>query len=305
VRVRVPATSANIGPGFDSFGLALARHDVVEVAVGESDVPLTIEVEGEGAADVPRDATHLVARAFARGVETWADGPPGSVRLRCRNALPHSRGLGSSAAAIVAGLVAARALLVEPEHVADAELLDLGSRLEGHPDNVAACLSGGFAVSWMDQGQAHSVRLGPDPRVRPVVCVPTWPMSTEQARGLLPERVPHADAVFTAGRAALLVAAISQRPDLLLAATEDRLHQPYRASAMRPTADLVATLRHVDIPAVVSGAGPTVLALVADDAAPTERVRELAGPGWMVETLAVDERGAVVEYLDDDTRSAL
>lgn len=309
VRVRVPATSANLGPGYDSFGLALARYDEVEVDVAASAAPLRIDVSGEGAGDVPRDASHLVVRSMLAGLDAWGAPRPVALHLRCANAIPHGRGLGSSAAAIVAGLLAARAVVDDPDRVADDEVLALAGDLEGHPDNVAACLSGGFTVSWSSGDRARSVRLTPDARIQPVVCVPGWSMSTEEARGLLPQQVPHADAAFTASRAALLVAAVSERPDLLLEATEDRLHQPYRAAAMVPSAELMADLRSADVPAVISGAGPTVLALTMPGAQEPDRVKtriqEIAGPAWTVQPLAVDSRGAAAEYLDRQTRFAL
>jgi homoserine kinase len=231
--VRAPASSANLGPGFDSLGLALALHDeVVAEVAGEACV---VEVHGEGAADVPRDESHLVASALLTGLERWAGERPPGLRLTCRNRLPHGRGLGSSAAAVVSGLLAARGLLSEAERIGDEEVLDLANRIEGHPDNVAACLLGGLTVSWTDDTAARAVRLGLHQSVRAVLCVPAWPMSTQQARGLLPAQVPHVDAVFNSSRSALLVAALTREPGLLLTATEDRLHQPYRAPAMRPT----------------------------------------------------------------------
>lgn len=309
VRVRVPATSANVGPGFDSFGLALAKYDTVEVDVGRGHGPLRVDVRGEGADDVPRDASHLVVRSLLTGIEEWSGERPTSVRLRCDNQLPHGRGLGSSAAAIVAGLVAARAVLFEPGLVTEDDVLALAARLEGHPDNVAAALAGGFVVAWTEGERARAVSLAPDPRVQPVICVPGWPMSTQTARGLLPAEVPHADAVYTAARAALLVAALGGRPELLLEATQDRLHQPYRAAALGRTTDLVAALRAAGVPAVVSGAGPSVLALLSVDpddgpgrAAAAAEVSRLAGTDWSVETLDVDLQGANLEYLDRDTR---
>ncbi|HET7328781.1 MAG TPA: homoserine kinase [Nocardioidaceae bacterium] len=309
VWVRVPATSANLGPGFDSFGLALAKYDTVEIEWGSGGDPVVIDVRGEGADVVPRDASHLVVRSLLAGLDTWAGERPASLRLSCDNQLPHGRGLGSSAAAIVAGLVAARAMLADPHQVGGDDVLGLANRVEGHPDNVAAALAGGFVVSWTDRDRTRSLSLAPDPRVLPVVCIPGWPMSTEQARGLLPADVPHADAAFTAARAALLVAALSEHPELLLEATEDRLHQPYRAAALGPSAELLARLRGAGVPAVVSGAGPSVLALLsvhpqdsAGRAVAATEVSSIAGTDWTVEVLPVDRHGASVEYLDQDTR---
>lgn len=255
--VAAPATSANLGPGFDSFGLALDLVNEVTVEV----VPqgLHIHVEGESADDVARDESHLVVRA-ARTTFAVLGVPVPGLRLGCRDRVPHARGIGSSAAAIVAGIVAARALVTDGEQLlGDAAALRLAAGLEGHPDNVAAALLGGFTIAWCDGTGARAVRL--EPAVQVVALVPPHPVATSTARGLLPEHVPHADAAHTAGRAGLLVAAVTGRPELLLAATEDRLHQQHRATAMPATHRLVAQLRSAGHAAVVSGAGPTVLVL--------------------------------------------
>jgi homoserine kinase len=192
------------------------------------------------------------------------------LRLRCRNAIPHSRGLGSSAAAAVAGVAAGYALAgVELSGCERAErALRLASAFEGHPDNAAPSLLGGLTVSWADAGGFHAVRAEPHPALAPLLLVPTFRAATEQARGLLPPQVPHADAAFNLGRAALLVHALTAAPELLLAATEDRLHQPYRRGAYPATAALVDALRRAGVPAVVSGAGPTVLALTGGGGLP-------------------------------------
>lgn len=297
VRVRVPATSANLGPGFDTFGLALGIHD--EVSVEITDAGLVVEVEGEGEHDVPLDERHLVVSTVLSGLRRWHREPPG-LRVRCRNAIPHSRGLGSSAAAIVAGLAAARGLLSETragDPVPDDELLRVATEIEGHPDNVAAALAGGLTLAWSDRDQVSSVRLRPHDDVLPLVCVPGWAMSTETARGLLPPTVAHSDAVFNAARSGLLVAAATQRPDLLFAATEDRLHQPYRAPAMAPTATLLGELRAAGMPAVISGAGPTVLTLcdrrVLGRADVAAVVNGTAGD-WQVWSPGIDLEGTMV-----------
>lgn len=297
VSVRVPATSANLGPGYDSFGLALAVYDRVSVEV--CDDPLVLDVCGQGADTVGDGEANLVVRALRAGLDSWAGSHPPGLRMRCDNAIPHGRGLGSSAAAIVAGLSAARALLPEPTAVDDDQVLELANRLEGHPDNVAACLFGGFTVCWEEPAGVsgdvgpvvRALRLQPDPRVRVAVFVPASPMSTVAARSLIPEDVPHPDAVFTAARAGLLVAALTGHPELLLPATEDRLHQPYRGGAMAGTAALVRALRSAGIAAMVSGAGPSVLALT-DGAAPEEELRRLAGPDWHLLTPDIDLTGA-------------
>lgn len=297
-RVRVPATSANLGPGFDAFGLALGLYDDVVAQVSD-DTGVRVDVHGEGADDVPRDQRHLVAKAMLRGFDALG-GRPRGVDLVCANRIPHGRGLGSSAAAIVSGLLLARALVVGGEdRLPDAELLDLAVAVEGHPDNVAACLYGGVVVAFTrstpDAG-TEVLRLAPSPGIVPVVCVPATAVATKKARALLPETVPHADAAFNAARAALLVPALTSRPDLLLEATEDRLHQQYRRPAYPRTADLVTKLRAAGIPAVVSGAGPTVLALA--DAATAPEVAALAGARFATSVLEVDVAGGRVLPLD-------
>jgi len=296
VRVRVPATSANLGPGFDTFGLALGLYDDVVVRV--TDGGLHVDIVGEGAASLARDEGHLVVRALRAGFETLG-GQPRGLEIVCANRVPHGRGLGSSAAAIVSGIVAARALTVGgTERLDDDGLLGLATEIEGHPDNVAACLHGGFTLAWTSGARPHVLRLDPSPDVVPLLFIPSSELSTEKARGLLPSSVPHADAAANSARAALLVAALTRRPDLLLVATEDRLHQDYRAPAMPGSHDLVRRLRAHGVPAVVSGAGPTVLALVtAATAAPAvraARVGDAAGDGWRLERPGLSAFGAVV-----------
>ena len=297
VHVRVPATSANLGPGFDSAGLALALHDEVVVQVVASG--LEVHVEGEGSADVPRGEGHLVVRSLRAAFDLLGVTPDGLV-LRCRNRIPHARGLGSSSAAIVAAVVAARALVAHGEGLRSEQVLDdeaalaLANRLEGHPDNVAACLHGGVTFAWTDGHGARAVRLDAHPDLAPVALVAAATASTAEVRGLLPATVPYADAVLNASRAALLPYALTRSPGLLLAATEDRLHQGYRAPAMPATAALVAQLLADGVPAVVSGAGPTVLALVTRDGRAAELRRER--PGWTVLELDVDGRGAHVAH---------
>ncbi|MGH3246096.1 MAG: homoserine kinase [Trebonia sp.] len=301
VRVRVPATSANLGPGFDALGLALGLHDEVEARVTRSG--LDIEVSGEGAEDVA-DAgeKHLVARAIRVALDDLNVAQPPGLALRCVNRIPHGRGLGSSAAAIVAGLVAARALAGAP--VSPEDVLPLASVLEGHPDNVAPCLFGGLTIAWVTTGaaglpRACAIRLDPHAEVRPVAFVAPGPVSTRVARGLLPAAVPHADAARNAGRAALLVAALTVRPDALLDGTEDRLHQEYRAPAMPHSLDLVTRLRAVGVPAVVSGAGPSVLAFLRenptqDDLKRLDSIAVETGIHWHISPLVVERQGASV-----------
>lgn len=298
VRVRVPATSANLGPGFDALGLALSLHDEVEARV--TDGGLSLEVTGEGASDVA-DAgeKHLVVRAMRAAFDALEVAQPRGLALRCVNRIPHGRGLGSSAAAIVAGVLAAHALA--GADTAPGATLPLASELEGHPDNVAPCLFGGLTIAWMPLCTPQAIKLETLPGITPVAIIAPAPVSTEVARGLLPASVSHADAVRTAGRAALLIAALTARPEALLDATEDRLHQDYRAPVMPETHDLVGRLRAAGIPAVVSGAGPSVLAFLhasmpagparPDSAALDSTVRE-TGIAWQVSPLAVERQGA-------------
>lgn len=288
VRVRVPATSANVGPGFDSLGLALGLYDHVEMRVESSG--LHVEVRGEGAGMVTEDEDNLLVRAVRATFERLGVPQPG-LSLTCTNRIPHGGGLGSSAAAIVAGVSAARAL-VSDAVMSDAELFALAAGLEGHPDNVAACIGGGLTVAWGVGPSSRWVRVEPAASVAPVAVVPDDTMSTTEARGLLPESVSHRDAAVNAGRAALLVAAITGRPELLFDATEDRLHQEYRAVAMPRTTELLTKLRASGLAAVVSGAGPTVLVLAQQETAGS--ISRHVGEGWAVHRLSVDREGARV-----------
>lgn len=291
VRVRVPATSANLGPGFDTLGLALALYDDIVTRVTD-DPGLSVDVAGMGAATVARTARNLVVRAM-RATFDRLGGRPRGLEIVCANRIPHGRGLGSSAAAIVAGVVTARALVVGgAERMDDNAAIALAADVEGHPDNVAACLLGGLALSWTDADGARSVRLDVAPALAPVVFVPGTSSSTKATRRLLPEMVSHSDAAHNAARAALLVEALRCRPDLLMTATDDRLHQQYRAPAMPRSAMLVEQLRDAGIPAVVSGAGPTVLALTTTETRPTAEAHSRRG--WTAWPLDVDPDGAAL-----------
>ena len=303
VTVTVPATSANLGPGFDSFGLALGLYDVVvaEIAPGG----LTVKVTGEGAATASAGEQHLVVRAMRTAFAHIGRTPPG-LALSCQNEIPQGFGLGSSAGAICAGLLAARALAGPDGRAAlpDDTVLALATRLEGHPDNVAACLAGGLTIAWHPAGSAGSAgssgarvaRLAPLPSIAPVVCVPATPLPTVAARQVLPPEVPHADAAANSARAALLVTALTSQPDLLMDGTEDFLHQGYRAAAMPATARLIAALRAAGVPAVVSGAGPSVLALTVTGEPGREvdvaAVAAADAADWRVLPLRVDLAGA-------------
>lgn len=259
VSVQVPATSANLGPGFDALGLALDLCD--ELSVEATTGGIEIEVEGEGSGSLPAGEDHLVVRALRRGLD-HAGAPQTGLRLRALNRIPHGRGLGSSAAATVAGLLLARGMLSDPQALDDDAVIQLATEFEGHPDNAAPALLGGVVLSWMRGERARTVPLHlVDGVLHPLVLLPTATLSTRQARGLLPAEVPHRDAAFNASRSALLVHALAGAPELLLEATEDRLHQEQRAPGMPESVELMRVLRREGFPAVVSGAGPSVLVL--------------------------------------------
>lgn len=294
VRVRVPATSANLGPGFDTLGLALNVHDELDVEATPQGVE--VEVHGVGAGEVPTDASNLVARSALHVFERVGVPAPG-LRIVARNAIPHGRGMGSSGAAIVSGVLAAKGLLAGIRDLGDEEVLRLATELEGHPDNVAPAIFGGLTIAWVDETGPRHKQLSVHRGVSLLVAVPEAQMSTSLARSLQPVDVPHADAVFNVSRSALLIAALIQSPELLLAATEDRLHQDYRASAMPATSALVADLRRAGHAAVVSGAGPSVLVLCSDPAARLAAVEivEAQQDTWLPHLLAVDIKGGMVE----------
>ncbi|MGA8986715.1 homoserine kinase [Aeromicrobium sp.] len=280
VSIRVPASSANLGPGFDALGLALTLHDdlTAEVTAGG----LEIIVAGEGSGGVPLDAEHLVVEAMLATFDLLGERPAG-LRLTCTNQIPHGRGLGSSAAAIVGGIALARALVVgADDRFDDRAAFQLAVDLEGHPDNVAAAMFGGLTIAWIDGASAEVHRL--TSTVDVTVFVPPMAVSTVQARGLLPETVPHVDAAVNAGRAALLVAALTGAPERLVAATEDRIHQSYRADAMPGSYKLLQQLRVEGIPTIISGAGPTVLSFA-------HGIADRTPQGWTSHELAIDSQG--------------
>ena len=295
VRVTVPATSANLGPGYDSLGLALELRDTLEAEVTGSG--LAVDVEGAGSGDVPLDERHLVVRSMRAAFELLGEQPPG-LRLGCRNVVPHARGLGSSSAAIVGGVVLARALVAGGELLLDDDAaFRLTAEIEGHPDNVAPAFYGGFVISGNETGSDFwAVRASVDPRVGAVVFVPPTGVETKVARGLLPAEVPHADAAADAARTALLVAALANQPEQLHRATRDYLHQEYRRPAMPESLALVDALRADGVAAVVSGAGPTVLAFTDGDGSTlTQELLARCPAGWDARHLAVSLDGARVE----------
>lgn len=273
VSVSVPATSANLGSGFDSFGLALALHNrfTAELADGWS-----VEVSGEGAGRLSTGPANRVARAMAR-VFAVAGRPGQAARLRCENRIPPGAGLGSSAAAAVGGILLADALV--GAGLDRQAVLELASEIEGHPDNAAAALFGGFTVCWSD-GVPRCVRVEPGAGLAAVVVGSEAPLATTASRNLLPDTVPHADAAFSAGRAGLLAAGIALGDAAAIAAgLSDRIHEPYRARAVADLADVREALVDAGVAgAVLSGAGPTVIGLVsgADDADAFARAERVA-----------------------------
>ena len=297
VVVEVPATTANLGPGFDTLGMALTIQDRLSATV--VDTPgIVVDVHGVGEGEVPTDENNLIARSMAHAFASKKIPMPG-VHLEAHNVIPHGRGLGSSGAAIVSGVMAAKGLLEGIAEFSASELLALATDMEGHPDNIAPSLFGGLTIAWMtDEGPKHK-KLSVHRGVSLVVAVPEdSSMSTQLARSLQPETVPHQDAIFNLSRSALLIAALIQSPELLFEATEDRLHQNYRASAMKDTDALLQSLRAKGYAAVVSGAGPSVLILCPDPGQRLDIAQVVeAHPGgtWTSHMLTVDERGATVE----------
>ena len=289
VSVSVPATSANLGPGYDALGLALEIRDHVTAQFTDDNL-ITVVVTGEGAGKLPTDATHLVAKTIIDACKAFGTEVSG-LRVECKNAIPQGRGLGSSAGAIVAGLVLASELTYA--RASEDELLQMANAIEGHPDNVAACLLGAMTIAWLeDDGTANSVSMNVHPDVSPVLGIPETELDTHKARGLIPESIPHVDAAFNAGRSALLVAAMIGDPDFLLEATEDKLHQPFRAQAYSESMALVEQLRAAEIAACISGAGPTVIALSTVEQV-AQAIEIIAKSGFTAAPVAVSDQGAI------------
>ncbi|MEE3753407.1 homoserine kinase [Mycobacterium intracellulare] len=289
----VSASSANLGPGFDSIGLALSLCD--EITVETTPSGLSVTVEGEGAGQLPAGPDHLVVRALERGLQAVGVRAPG-LAVRCRNAIPHSRGLGSSAAAVVGGLAAANGLVAQTDWdpLDDTQLIQLSSEFEGHPDNAAAAVLGGAIVSWVDRSGDHpryaAVPLRLHPEIHLYCAVPEDRSLTAETRVLLPAQVSHDEARFNVSRTALLVVALTERPDLLMAATEDVLHQPQRAPAMPASAEYLRLLRRYDVAATLSGAGPSLIAMTTAAELPSEVVQYGATNGFALFKMAAGER---------------
>ncbi len=299
VTIRVPASAANLGPGYDAFGLALGLYNTFRAQPADT---WRVEVRGEGEGRFARDGRNQVARAMARAFAE-IDGAHAAARVVCDNEIPTSRGLGSSAAAIVGGVVLADALCGGV--LGRDRLFGIAAEMEGHPDNVAAALFGGFTIGWSGEGAPGVAAVSPADGLAAVVVVADESLPTRTSRGLLPRQVPHADAAFNAGRSGLLAAGIALgRGDLIAAGLHDRLHEPYRVSAVPDLAEVARALVEAGaLGAVLSGAGPTVIGLVSadDDDAAFEAATRIAGrvggldPGRRTpQALRIDRTGAAV-----------
>ena len=297
IQVQVPATSANLGPGFDSFGLALAMHDRY-VAQILDDAGLDIDVTGEGADEVPRTDKNLLVKAMNKGFD-YLGGKPKGIAVRALNVIPHGRGLGSSASAIIGGLCLARALVLTGiDKMSDEKLLQLATEMEGHPDNVAAALYGNAVVAWQEDQHgkeiAQAISLSVDTRIRAIAFIPSTAVATSKARKMLPEMIPHRDAARNSANSALLVHALTLRPDLLFRATQDFLHQSYRSEAMPASFALLTKLRDAGVAAFISGAGPTVLALHTGNESDVAELIRAAGTKFEAKSLEIARSGATI-----------
>lgn len=297
MQVQVPASSANLGPGFDCLGLALTMYDRY-IAQVLDEPGVDIDVTGEGADDVPRNDKNLVIKAMYKGFE-FLGGKPRGIALRQLNVIPHGRGLGSSASAIVGGLSLARALVLGGnERMSDEDMLVISNQMEGHPDNVAAAIYGNANIAWQDLQHGHmvaqSVNINVDARISALAFIPATAVATSKARKMLPETLPHADAVRNSSNAALLVHALQHRPDLLHTATADFLHQSYRQDAMPHSFALLTKLRNAGVAAFISGAGPTVLVLHVGGPTEADEIRRAAGEKFTSTELGIARSGTTL-----------
>lgn len=300
LRVAPPATSANLGPGFDAFGLALEFRDELRIRTAETS---RVVLTGEGTESLPRDESHLI---IAKIHEYWAERSfaPVGIELEAVNRIPHARGMGSSAAAIVAAYAAADAFLPAAARGGTEAIFQAAAAWEGHPDNVAPAVYGGFSISLTQpDGSFSAIAVPVHESVRTLVAIPATGLATEVARGVLPATVPHAEAAANSARAALLIQALSHDPSQLLLGTEDFLHQSYRAAAMPESTALMLELRAAGIAAVISGAGPTVLALLSNARQMTlassivESYNTKSAGSWRYEIPAIATSGVTVEVL--------
>ena len=297
IQVQVPASTANLGPGFDCLGLALNMHDRYMAQVMD-EVGVDIDVTGEGADNVPTTEKNLIIKAMYKGFD-FLGGRPRGIALRQLNVIPHGRGLGSSAAAIVGGLALARGLVLGGnERMSNDEMLTIANEMEGHPDNVSAAIFGSANLSWQESQRGHviaqSLNFEVDPRIGALAFVPATEFSTSKARKMLPETIPHSDAVKNSSNVAVLVQALQHRPDLLLGATEDYLHQSYRQDAMPQSYALMTKLRKAGVAAFISGAGPTVMVLHTGGDSEAAELARAAGEKFQMISLGVSRAGVSV-----------
>ena len=297
IQVQVPASTANLGPGFDCLGLALNMHDRYMAQVMD-EVGVDIDVTGEGADNVLTTEKNLIIKAMYKGFD-FLGGRPRGIALRQLNVIPHGRGLGSSAAAIVGGLALARGLVLGGnERMSNDEMLTIANEMEGHPDNVSAAIFGSANLSWQESQRGHviaqSLNFEVDPRIGALAFVPATEFSTSKARKMLPETIPHSDAVKNSSNVAVLVQALQHRPDLLLGATEDYLHQSYRQDAMPQSYALMTKLRKAGVAAFISGAGPTVMVLHTGGDSEAAELARAAGEKFQMISLGVSRAGVSV-----------
>lgn len=330
VSVCVPATSANLGSGFDVAGIALDYADslvfTLDDALDDSQ-DVRVIIHGEGEDTLPKDETHLVVRAFRKACEAF-DLPHLRFTLEAHNRIPQARGMGSSASAIVSGVAAAWAF-AHNGNLNKQAIFELAAAIEGHPDNVAPAVFGGLTTSWKNGDEFHTVRYGVSKQIRATIFVPNFTLSTQMARQALPEKVSYVDAVFNVSRACLLPIAFGDfgdfgdsrdsanscakttlsRNDLLFTATQDAIHQPYRASLMQPTWNLVKALRDKGFAAAISGAGSCAAVFYEEKSPATvdennatnisEKIEKIAEPllsgcDWKVLHVHVDSIGVAI-----------
>lgn len=336
VSVCVPATSANLGSGFDVAGIALDYADSLVFTLDDTlddSQDVRVIIHGEGENTLPKDETHLVVRAFRKACEAFGL-PHLRFTLEAHNRIPQARGMGSSASAIVSGVAAAWAF-AHNGNLNKQAIFELAAAIEGHPDNVAPAVFGGLTTSWKNGDEFHTVRYGVSKQIRATIFVPNFTLSTQMARQALPEKVPYADAVFNVSRACLLPIAFGDfgdfsafadsrdsanscdscvkstlsRNDLLFTATQDAIHQPYRASLMQPTWDLVKALRDKGFAAAISGAGSCAAVFYEEKSPATvdennatnisEKIEKIAEPllsgcDWKVVHVHVDSIGVAI-----------
>lgn len=299
IEVRVPATSANLGPGFDVLALALTLYDTIRFFPREDG--FSIDISGEGADDLPRDENNLVVKAARHFLNQT--GYTGGFHVELVRKIPLARGLGSSAAAIVGGLLGAWEIAGRP-HQREA-LFQAAAGLEGHPDNVAAAFSGGLTIAYQAEGKFAWVSVVPSQHLKVVVLVPDYVLTTAEARQMLPDDVARKDAVFNLGRLGLLLAALlAERPDLLREATKDRLHQPHRGRLLPGFDDLCQELNRIGVGVALSGAGPSLIAFIEkkEETRLMEQIKRLVAnsdANYTLLPLEIDLQGAQVSPLAD------